>query len=137
MRNILSRNVFIKKFRLLTVFILMMSVILNGCSRGNISASDNSISDNASLSADSVSDDVPLPVTVSGDVVIEASQALTTAAQTEEDTLEELIYDNFYAYEDFSSASLPTGMPGEVITGYERDIFFANGTVAGFYCLQG
>ena len=105
---------------------LIVSMILGGCGKAG-SVSDNNISGN-SVSDETASADEIAPVAVSVDTVIDNTITMSTAAQTEVDNFESTLYDNYYTYQDFQEASLPTGMAGEVISGYSRDILFANGT---------
>ena len=105
---------------------LIVSMILGGCGKAG-TVSDNNISGN-SVSEGEVSADEIAPVAVSVDTVIDNTMTMSTAAQTEVDNFESTLYDNYYTYQDFQEASLPTGMAGEVISGYSRDILFANGT---------
>ncbi len=115
-----------KKIYPVIAFMLILSMMLGACGGAN-TVSDNNVSDN-SVSGDRVSADEIAPVAVSVDTVIDNTITMTTGAQTEADTFESTLYDNYYLYQDLSGPSLPTGMAGEVISGYSRDILFANGT---------
>lgn len=54
--------------------------------------------------------------------------AIPSGGQTLINAYENSVVYNIGLYEEASVAQAPTGMAGEIFTGYSRDIFFANGT---------
>lgn len=109
------------------IFVLLTALVLFGCQK---TGADDPIIEPTVSENDAVSDNVAMQEAGTDGVVVVVSE------EHEEETPESLLLDDFLEnlssnYSHISSmpeSSVPSGMSVEVTSGFEKDIFFANGT---------